>query len=96
MPQLARRPRLRVQAGGRGHPAEGAADVRRVPEVAVYLNISRSKVYGARSTSSLSVIYDSDYDVADLVSAVDVPVGVDDLGQGIAAVDDDPELPLPD
>lgn len=50
----------------------------------------------ARSTSSLSVVHDSDDDVADLVSAVDVPVGVDDLGQGVAAVDDDPEPPLPD
>jgi hypothetical protein len=30
VPQLARGPLLRVQAGGRGHPTERAADVRRV------------------------------------------------------------------
>ena len=30
------------------------------------------------------------------MSAIDVPVRLDDLGQGVAAVDDDPEPALPD
>ena len=36
-------------------------------------------------------VHDSDHNVANLVSAVDVPVGLDDLGQRVAVVDDNLE-----